>query len=92
MRFPLPDDKAAVAIELFQDGDRVFTATFGGRRLPLTARSLARLRRPVPLVTAKISPLIRVHGIACGRAGSPVIRRPPAPRRRGSDDGCHAST
>lgn len=79
MRLPLPGDRLAVSITLYQDGVPALAATLTGTRRPATTREIVRsvLRRP--LVTRRTSVLIRLHGIALWLRRLPVVPRPAGP-------------
>jgi DUF1365 family protein len=64
MRLPEPDERLAVTIALRQGGKTPFTAGLHGVRTPATPANLARLLVRRPLMTLRVSTLIRAHGIA----------------------------
>ncbi|WP_433274738.1 DUF1365 domain-containing protein [Actinosynnema sp. CS-041913] len=75
MRVPEPAGGLSVTIALRQGGATPFSATMTGRRLPATPRELARLLVRRPLMTYRVSGLIRRHGIALWARRVPVVPR-----------------
>jgi uncharacterized protein len=73
---PEPSARLSVLISLARAGERPFTASLTGRRLPVTAANLLRLAVRHPLHTLVISALIRWHGIRLFLKGLPVTPRP----------------
>jgi DUF1365 family protein len=78
LRFTLRPDLVSTTVTLRRDGAVAFAATFRGRPEPATRRSLARLLIREPLMTQRVSTLIRGHGIWLWLRGLPVHARPPA--------------
>ena len=75
----LDDHKVAVAVNLHQGGELVFTASFQG---DLMAPNLwARLR--TPLATHQAMARIKAHGIWLWLRRLPVIKRPEHPKQAG---------
>ena len=75
----LDDHKVAVAVNLHQGGELVFTASFQG---DLMAPNLwARLR--TPLATHQAMARIKAHGIWLWLRRLPVIKRPEHPKQVG---------
>ena len=85
MRVPVPDERLAVSVALFQDGEQALTATVRGVRRPATIGELLRALLRTPCVTHRTSALIRRHGIALWLRQLPVIPRGPHPRDPSSE-------
>jgi uncharacterized protein len=83
MRFALAPDRVSTAVTLRRDGAVAFSATFCGRPQPATRRALARLLIRQPLMTQRVSALIRVHGIWLWLRGLPVRPHPRHIRQEG---------
>jgi DUF1365 family protein len=75
MSFSPPGERLSVQMELVQDGARVFQASLTGRRMPFTTASLVRMSMRYPLMTARVSLLIRWHGVRLWLRRVPVVRR-----------------
>jgi len=83
LRFTLRPDLVATTVTLRREGAVAFSATFRGRPEPATAPALAcRLIRQ-PLMTQRVSALIRVHGIWLWLRGLPVRAHPHHIRQEG---------
>jgi len=85
MRVPEPGATLAVTVVLRQDGTTPFVATMRGRRRPAGVRGLLAATVRHPLVTARVSTLIRRHGVALWARRVPLVERPDhdvAPRHR----------
>jgi uncharacterized protein len=76
LRFTLTPGRVSVAVTLHRQGAVAFSATFRGRPEPATGRNLARLMLRQPLMTQRVSALIRVHGIWLWLRGLPVRPHP----------------
>jgi len=76
LRFTLTPDRVSTAVLLRREGAVAFSATFRGRPEPATRRNLARLLIRQPLITQRVSALIRVHGIWLWLRGLPVRAHP----------------
>ena len=76
MAFSAPGERLSVRMELVQEGRRVFQASLTGRRRPLTPRTLVRMAGRYPFMTARVSALIRYHGVKLWLRGVPRVRRP----------------
>jgi hypothetical protein len=63
-------------MELIQGGRRVFQASLTGRRRDLTTASLLRMAARYPLMTARVSTLIRYHGVRLWLRRVPRVPRP----------------
>ena len=70
MRLPKPGDRLSVTIALRQDGKTTFSATMRGER---SSGLRMLLRRP--LMTQRVSALIRRHGIALYFRRLPIVPR-----------------
>jgi DUF1365 family protein len=75
MKLPKPDERLAVSITLQQNGTTPFIATMRGTRTPATPANLVRLLARLPLMTYRVSALIRRHGIALWVRRLPIIPR-----------------
>ncbi|MET1071098.1 MAG: DUF1365 domain-containing protein, partial [Umezawaea sp.] len=75
MRLPEPGERLSVTIALRQDGRTPFTAGLHGTRTDATPANLARLLVRRPLMTLRVSALIRAHGIALWLRRLPIIPR-----------------
>lgn len=64
LRFVLDTARVVTEVRLRREGRIVFTASFRGSPEPLTTRSLARTALTHPLMTWRVTALIRLHGIA----------------------------
>jgi uncharacterized protein len=83
LRFTLRPDLVATTVTLRREGAIAFSAAFWGRPEPATRRTLARLLIRQPLMTQRISALIRVHGIWLWLRGLPVRAHPHHTRQEG---------
>ena len=83
LRFRLMPDRVSTTVVLRREGAVAFTAAFRGRPEPATRRALARLLIRQPLMTQRISLLIRVHGIWLWLRGLPVRPHPHHHRQPG---------
>ena len=83
LRFTLRPDLVATTVTLRREGAVAFSATFRGRPEPATAPALARRLIRQPLMTQRISALIRVHGIWLWLRGLPVRAHPHHIRQEG---------
>jgi DUF1365 family protein len=63
LRFTLRPDSVSTFVALRRDGAVAFAAAFWGRPEPATRRAVARLQVRQPLMTQRVSTLIRLHGI-----------------------------
>ena len=82
MAVPEPRERLSLTITLHRAGERPFSATVRGVRVPATRRAMLRrvLRRPFE--TYVVRGLITAHGIALWRKGLPVQHRPAHPSRQ----------
>ena len=76
LRFTLGPDKVASSVALAQGGSAVFVATFEGLPKPATSRRLSALLIKMPLMTHRVSVLIRIHGVWLWLRRLPVVERP----------------
>ena len=83
LRFTLRPDLVATTVTLRREGAIAFSAAFRGRPEPATALTLARRLIRQPLMTQRISALIRVHGLWLWLRGLPVRARPHHIRQEG---------
>ena len=83
LRFTLTPDRVSAAVTLRRQGAVAFSAAFRGRPCPATRRNLARLAIRQPLMTQRVSALIRAHGIWLWLRGLPVRPHPRHVRQAG---------
>ncbi len=83
VRFALRPDLVSATVTLRRHGAVAFTATFRGRPEPATRQALARLLIRQPLLTQRVSALIRVHGIWLWLHRLPIRSRPHHTRQEG---------
>ena len=83
LRFTLSPDRVSTTVTLRHEGAVVFSAAFRGRPEPATRRALARLLIRQPLMTQRVSALIRMHGIWLWLRGLPIRSRPNHIRQAG---------
>ena len=76
MNFAIPGNRLNVTMDLVQDDRCVFRAALTGRRLRLTERNVRRMLVSQPLMTAKVTALIHLHGVALRARGLRRIPRP----------------
>ena len=62
LRFGMSPETVAVSVVLRRRGETAFSATFRGRPQPATPRALLKQVVRRPLMTQRVSALIRVHG------------------------------
>ncbi|MBP2474027.1 DUF1365 family protein [Crossiella equi] len=75
MRISPPGDEVSVGITLRRQDAPPFVATLRGRKVDLTAGALVRMLFRRPLLTYRVTALIRWHGIALWLRRVPVVRR-----------------
>jgi DUF1365 family protein len=80
---PPPDERLSVQMRLQQAGAPVFQASLTGRRVPLSSPALWRAMARQPLMPARISALIRLHGLRLWARGAPRVARPVHPPQPG---------
>jgi len=83
LRFTLRPDRVSTSVALRRDGAVAFAAAFRGRPEPATRRAVARLQVRRPLMTQRVSMLIRLHGIWLWLRGLRVHSRQPHIRQVG---------
>lgn len=83
LRFTLTPDRVSTAVTLRHQNSVAFSATFLGRPEPATRLNLAGLLIRHPLMTQRISALIRMHGIWLWLRGLPVRDHPQYVRQAG---------
>ena len=83
LRFTLRPDLVATAVTLHREGAVAFSATFRGRPEPATAPALVGRLVRQPLMTQRVSALIRVHGIWLWLRGLSVRAHPHHIRQEG---------
>jgi DUF1365 family protein len=76
MRFSAPGESLSVTIVLRQGSRTTFTATLRGQRRPAGTANVLRMLLRLPLVSQRVSALIRGHGIALWLRGVPLQPRP----------------
>ena len=76
LRFALRPDLVATTVTLRRAGSPAFTATFRGRPRPATAAAVLEQLVRRPLMTQRVSALIRIHGVRLWLRGLPVRPRP----------------
>ena len=76
LRFVLRPDRVSTTVTLRRDGRLAFSASFRGRPEPATPKALIRQLVRKPLITQRISALIRAHGVWLWLRGLPVRPRP----------------
>jgi DUF1365 family protein len=76
LHFELGPRRVGTTVVLRRDGQRCFTASFGGRPRPATTRALLALSLRRPLMPLRVSALIRMHGIRLWLRRLPVVPRP----------------
>jgi DUF1365 family protein len=84
MSFSDPGERLSIQMELVQEGERVFQASLTGRRRPLTTAGLTRMAVRYPLMTARVSALIRWHGVRLWLRRVPRVPRPRHPQKGGA--------
>jgi DUF1365 family protein len=84
LRFTLSPDRVSTTVTLRREGSVVFSAAFRGRPEPASHRALARLLIRQPLMTQRVSVLIRVHGIWLWLRGLPIRPHPNHTRQAGT--------
>jgi DUF1365 family protein len=82
MNFTDPGQRLNVTMDLVQHERPVFRATLTGRSEPLTERNLRRIMITQPLMTARVTALIHLHGVGLRLRG---LRRVPRPVHRIQD-------
>jgi DUF1365 family protein len=83
LKFTLTPDRVSATVILRRRDALAFSATFRGRPEPATHRALARRLIRQPLMTQRVSALIRVHGIWLWLRHLPIHPRPHHTRQQG---------
>lgn len=83
LRFTLGPESVNTSVILRQGGEAVFTAVFTGTPRPATARRLLGLQVRRPLMTWRVSALIRLQGVALWARRLPIIARLPHHHQEG---------
>ncbi len=73
----LPTERVSVAIDVWEDGDRVLRATLLGSRRPLDDRNLARVLVAHPLMSHAVTARIHRQAVSLYRLDVPFHRKPP---------------
>ncbi len=76
LRFAIGPDLVSTSVVLRRAGSVAFSATFRGRPQPATRTAVLRQLVRRPLMTQRVSALIRIHGIWLWLRGLPVRPRP----------------
>jgi DUF1365 family protein len=76
LRFAIGPELVSTTVALHRAGSLAFSATFRGRPQPATPRTVLRHVVRRPLMTQRISALIRIHGVWLWLRGLPVRPRP----------------
>ncbi|MGH3506132.1 MAG: DUF1365 domain-containing protein [Nocardioidaceae bacterium] len=80
IRLSVTEDRIVVSIVLHRERQRVFTAVTHGRAVPATRRSVLHTVLTHPLLTHRVSFLIRLHGIRLWLARLPIQTRTKHPK------------
>jgi hypothetical protein len=83
LKFTLTPDRVSATVILRRQDALALSATFRGRPEPATHRALARRLIRQPLMTQRVSALIRVHGIWLWLRRLPIHPRPHHIRQEG---------
>ena len=78
MRFSAPGPRLQITMALRQDGATPFTARVRGTARPATVALRARRHPALPLMSLRVSALIRLQGVKLWLRRLPVVPRPPA--------------
>jgi DUF1365 family protein len=84
LKFVHDGDKVGAFVTLKQDGRVVFTGSFTGRAVPVTARRVLGVALTQPLMPQRVAVLIRLHGLWLWVRRLPVVRRPTHIDQKGS--------
>ncbi|MGZ0152209.1 DUF1365 domain-containing protein [Kribbella sp. WER1] len=76
LTFELDREHVRVQVTLSQDDRAVFGASFDGVPRPATRRAVLAAALRMPLMTQRVSALIRMHGVWLWARRLPVIKRP----------------
>jgi DUF1365 family protein len=83
MSFSPPGERLSIQMELVQGEKRVFQASLTARRRPMTTGNLLAMAVRYPLITLRVTALIRYQGIRLWLRGVPRVRRPRRSPQRG---------
>jgi len=83
LTFELDRDRVRVQVALSREGKQLFGASFEGTPRPATRRALLTAAIRTPLMTQRVSVLIRLHGVWLWARRLPVMKRPPHPLQEG---------
>lgn len=75
----LPGESLVAHVDDFENGEKVFDATFTARRVPLTTRSLAGVLLRNPLMPARVIAWIHWQALKLWLKNVPVFTRPEPP-------------
>jgi DUF1365 family protein len=84
LKFVHDGDKVGAFVTLKQDGRVVFTGSFTGHAVPVTARRVLGVAITQPLMPQRVAALIRLHGLWLWVRRLPVVRRPAHVDQEGS--------
>lgn len=84
LKFVHEGDKVGAFVTLRQDGQVVFTGSFSGRAVPVTARRVLGVAVTQPLMPQRTAALIRLHGLMLWLKRLPVVRRATHLEQKGS--------
>lgn len=76
MRFSAPGDRLSISISLRQSSKVIFSAGLHGNRRPVTPRHFLLTLLRWPLMSQRVSLLIRMHGVILWLRRLPIINRP----------------
>ena len=80
MRFSAPGPRLQISMVLRQGGATPFTAVVRGTARPATGRTVAAAALRFPMMSLRVSALIRLQGGKLWLRGLPVVPRPPRDR------------
>lgn len=83
MHISPPDERLDVRIELHDGHRTLLSAALAGKQLPATRRQVGRMVLRRPLVTHRVSALIRRHGVALWLRRVPIVPRQPHVHQEG---------
>ncbi len=83
LRFALSPSRVFVGVSLLRDGELAFGAAFHGRPLAASRLALVKTVARRPLMTQRVSALIRAHGVRLWLRRLPVQARPVHQRQIG---------
>ena len=77
MRFSAPGPQLRITMALRRDGTTPFTASVRGTARPATVRSVLSAALRFPMMSLRVSALIRLQGVKLWLRRLPVVPRPP---------------